>query len=267
MEKLQCNKLIMKQKTGTYSFVVEPYLCDLNGKATLSMLGNFMLKAAATHANDRGFGYDAMMAIEKAWVLSRLNVQINKYPTIYETISVQTWIEDVSKIFTQRCFALINEGGEEIGYGRSVWAAIDIKTRRAVNLAEMDNSILDHIETERQIPLKKMGKIANTTSEPVYLYTPKYSDIDINRHFNSIKYIEHFLDLFEIDVHKNKFVHEFEIAFLSEALPKNKLSFHKEETGDGCFLLELKNSEKDESVCRASVQFCENSTKPANSSR
>ena len=245
----------MKQKIGTYTFNVEPYLCDLNGKATLSMLGNFLMKAASMHAEERGFGYDAMTAIEKAWVLSRLGIQINTYPSVYETVRVQTWIEDVNKIFTQRCFALLNESGEEIGYGRSIWAAIDIKTRRAVNLVEMDASLLNYIEADKQIPVEKIGKIANTTSEAVYLYTPKYSDIDINRHFNSIKYIEHFLDLFEIDTHKNKSVHEFEIVYLSEAFPKDKLTFHKEQISDNRFLLELKNSEKDESVCRASVRF------------
>ena len=245
----------MKQKIGTYTFNVEPYLCDLNGKATLSMLGNFMMKAATIHAHERGFGYDAMMAIEKAWVLSRLSIQINTYPTVYESVRVQTWIEDVSKIFTQRCFALLNKNGEEIGYGRSIWAAIDITTRRAVNLVEMDKRLLDYIEEDKQIPLEKIGKVESTTSEAVYLYTPRYSDIDINQHFNSIKYIEHFLDLFEIDIHKNKSVCQFEIVFLSEALPGNNLSFHKEQLRDNHFLLELKNIEKDESVCKASVQF------------
>ena len=245
----------MKEKTGEFSFTVEPYLCDLNGKATLPMVGNFMLRAAAMHAEERGFGYETMMAIERTWVLSRFSLQINKYPVIYETVRVQTWIEDVNKIFTERCFVLLNQNEEEIGYGRSIWAAIDINTRRPVNIAEMDNKIFDYLGVDKQIPLEKIGKIANTTSEPVYVYTPKYSDIDLNQHFNSIKYIEHFLDLFDINMYKNKSVHEFEIAFLSEALPEHKFSFHKEQTGNNRFLLELKNSKTGESVCRASVLF------------
>ena len=243
------------EKIGKFTFHVEPYLCDLNGKATLPIIGNFMLRAAAMHAEERGFGYETMTAIEKTWVLSRFSLQINKYPVIYETVYVQTWIEDVNKIFTQRCFVLLNEKEEEIGYGRSIWAAIDINTRRPVNIAEMDNKIFDYLGEDRQIPLRKIGKIAGSTSEPVHFYTPKYSDIDLNQHFNSIKYIEHFLDLFDIDTYKNKSVCKFEIAFLSEALPKQKFLMHKEQIEDDHFLTELKNAENGESVCRASIFF------------
>lgn len=45
---------------GSYQFKIDAYLTDFSGKATLSMLGSFMLQAATIHAEERGFGYSYM---------------------------------------------------------------------------------------------------------------------------------------------------------------------------------------------------------------
>ena len=41
-----------------------------------------------------------------------------------------------------------------------------------------------------------------TETNPIAEYQTKYSDIDVNGHVNSIKYIEHILDLFPLEQFK-----------------------------------------------------------------
>ena len=53
-----------------------------------------------------------------------------------------------------------------------------------------------------------------------------YSDIDINGHVNSIKYIEHILDLFPIEYYKKYRIKKFDIAYIMESHNNDKLNFY-----------------------------------------
>lgn len=73
-------------------------------------------------------------------------------------------------------------------------------------------------------------------------YRTKYSDIDINGHVNSIKYIEHILDLFPIEVFKEKRVKRFEMAYVAESYYGDTLSFYREEVGEGEYDIEVRKN-------------------------
>ncbi len=241
-------------KIGQFNFIIESMLCDFSGKAPLPYLCDMLLKSAGMHADERGFGYEDISQKGKAWVISRIGIYMKRYPLHDEKITVQTWVESVEKYFTRRCFALLDEAGTEIGCAQSIWAAIDLASRRPTNIVEMDTSILEYLGAEKNISAGKLEKIPAVAEEAQLTYLPRYSDIDINRHFNSVKYIEHILNLFDFQHFEENQVSTFEIAYLSEALASSQLSFHRQEHAPNAFYVEIKN-EKNESVCRASVSF------------
>ena len=80
---------------------------------------------------------------------------------------------------------------------------------------------------------------------PVSVYETRYSDIDINGHVNSIKYIEHILNLFPLEVFKEKFVKRFEIAYVAESYYGDTLSFYKEEKENGSIDIEIRKNGTD----------------------
>ena len=97
--------------------------------------------------------------------------------------------------------------GKTFGYARSIWAAIDVETRRPTLL---DIARLSAYVTDRPCPIEKPGKIAAVENETEGVpYFIKYSDLDINGHLNSIKYMEHLLDLFDLDLFKTKDIKRF----------------------------------------------------------
>ena len=51
-------------------------------------------------------------------------------PRAYEKFSIQTWVENVYRLFTDRNFAILNQEGKPIGYARSIWAMISMETRK-----------------------------------------------------------------------------------------------------------------------------------------
>jgi acyl-ACP thioesterase len=217
-----------KSKVGEFHFVTESYLLDFRGRITVPMIGTYLLHAASIHAAERGFGFSDMNSSHTAWVLSRLAIEIDEYPGMSEEITLYTWIEEAGRLFTNRCFELADAGGRTFGFARSIWAAIDMETRRPTPL---DVDALNVYKADRPCPIEKPGKILpieqDTPGDP---YKVKYSDLDVNGHLNSIKYMEHLLDMFDIGMYTKKRISRFEIAYLSEGKYGMPLTLHIAET-------------------------------------
>lgn len=238
-----------KTKVGEFQFVTEPYLSDFRGRVTIPMIGNYLLQVASKHAAERGFGYSDMSEKHTAWVLSRLAIEIIEYPAVSESITLYTWVDEVGRLFTSRCFELVNSEGKTFGYARSIWAAIDVNTRRPTLL---DINRIGEYISDRPCPIEKPGKIAPIENETEgSLYVVKYSDLDINGHLNSMKYIEHLLDLFDIELFKTKDIKRFEIAYQSEGKYGMELMLHKLKMDSDSYSLSICNGGK--AICRASV--------------
>ncbi len=242
----------MLPKVGSFKFHIESYVCDFRGKVTLPVMGNFILQAATMHAQARGFGYEMVSKDNVAWVLSRLSIEIYEYPGYDEDLTVETWIEDVSRLFTQRCLRFIDQNGKTIGYARTIWAAIDIETRRALDINTWRPDLMEYVDATIDCPVEKPSKIPSVDGiEPAMGYSVRYSDIDINRHMNSIKYIEHTLNVFDLEFFKRKNIRKFEMVYLAEGRFGDKLKLYKEEAENGEFLVDTKK--EDDSVCRSRI--------------
>ena len=114
-------------------------------------------------------------------------------------------------------------------------------------------SITDYI-CDKECPIEKPGRIKVSTDCPVYEYQTKYSDIDINGHVNSIKYIEHILDLFPLEQFREKAVRRFEMAYVAESYYGDRLSFYREQKSENEYDIEVKKNDT-EVVVRSKVEF------------
>lgn len=241
-------------KIGTYSFIAEPFHVDFTGRLTLGVLGNHLLNCAGFHATDRGFGIATLNEDNYTWVLSRLAIELEEMPYQYEKFSVQTWVENVYRLFTDRNFALLDKDRKKIGYARSVWAMINLNTRKPADLLALHGgSIVDYV-CDEPCPIGKPSRIKVTSAEPVATLTAKYSDIDINGHVNSIRYIEHILDLFPIEMYRAKRIRRFEMAYVAESYYGDELSFFMDDAGEDVYQVEVRKN-GGEVVCRSKVEF------------
>lgn len=240
------------KRIGRYEFVIDAYLTDFKGRATLPMIGGFMLQAATKHAEERGFGYSAMATQQKAWVLSRMVIELTEYPQNDTIFIINTWVADVNKLFTERYFSFQNQSGKTIGYAKSIWASIDLETRRPTNVLELEG-LVDYINKEESCLIDGVRKILPIKdSEPIDYFTVKYSDVDINKHLNSMKYIEHFVDFFDMDMFVEKEIKRFQINYVNEALYGAKIDILKKEESEGSvFVLEMKN--QDVTICTSHI--------------
>ena len=250
------------EKIDSYPFLVEPFHVDLTGRMFLSILGNHLLNAAGNHSQRRGWGIGALNETRHTWVLSRLSIEFDEMPRQYEKGRIETWVESVIRLFTNRNFAILREDGTPYGYARSIWAMIDLETRRPCDLLTLyEGDILNYVvpDGEKPCPIAGHGRFRFTDAQLVRTLETYYSDVDINGHINSIKYIEHILDLFPLQRFTQQRLQRFEIAYKTESYLGDTLSFYQQPVNDNEIDIEVrKNVTPDapgEVVCQAKVRF------------
>ena len=243
-------------KIGKYEFMAEPFHCDFTGQLFMGHLGNHLLNAADFHSSDRGFGMKYLMGIQRSWVLSRLAIEMTDMPSQYTRFDVETWVESAMRYFTQRNFSVTGKDGHVYGYGRSVWAMIDTATRQPTDIFSIDNgAITQWIEKEKPCPIDKGGRVKMTNqAQLLHTIDTGYSDVDINGHINSVKYIEHVLDLWPLDWYRTHRVRRIEIAYVAEAHGGDQLSFYSEETAPNAYSIRIARTDGTE-VARSHVVF------------
>lgn len=219
-----------QSKTEFYHFEVEPFHVDFTGHIFMGVLGNHLLNAAGHHSHNRGWGIDHLNEAHYTWVLSRLSIELDEMPAQYEHVEVETWVESVMKLFTERNFSICNaDDGRLYGYARSIWAMIDTSSRRPANLLTLhDGDILRYVvpAAEKPCPIARHSTIRTTATEPMRRFQTFYSDVDINGHINSIKYIEHILDLFPRKHYERYRLSRFEIAYKTESYLGDELTVY-----------------------------------------
>ena len=250
-------------KIGSYDFLAEPFHCDFSQHLFMGHLGNHMLNAADFHSSARGFGMKYLLTINRSWVLSRLAIEMDEMPVQYTKFNVETWVESAMRYFTSRNFRVVGDDGKVYGYGRSIWAMIDTESRQPTDIFAIDNGAINQwIVKDKECPIDKGGRVKmSDDAEFIRTIDTYYNDVDINGHINSVKYIEHILDLWPIDWYRMHRIRRFEIAYVAEAHAGDQLSFYKEsgvgsqETVEYCVRITKDSPDGLVEVCRSKVIF------------
>lgn len=250
------------EKIDSHNIYVEPFHVDFTGHIFMGVLGNHLLNAAGNHSQRRGWGIGALNETRHTWVLSRLSVEMTRMPEQYQHCTIKTWVESVMRLFTNRNFAILDADGQPMGYARSVWAMIDVDTRRPCDLMSLyDGDILRYVvdEADNVCPIEGHGRFRFHDARLVRTLDTYYSDVDINGHVNSIKYIEHILDLFPQEDF-TRGIRRFEIAYKAESYMGDRLTFYiQRNDADGSNDVEVRKNVTEGSagdvVCQARVIF------------
>ena len=236
---------------ASYKYRVEPQEVDFTLRASVSSIINYMLNVAGLDAHNKGFGVEVLQGNSFTWVLSRLAIEVKHQPVQYSDIEVDTWVNEFNRLTTTRNFRL-HKGEEMQAEGVSQWCAIDMSTRQAVDL-NIFKDIYSRALVDEPSPIAAPARLrgiapAATMSRPVV-----YSDLDFNRHMNTLRYIDLIFDAMPLEViEKNKGL-RLDIHFLAEALYGDRLTvgYVAEES-----VWQFEISANDEKVlCRARIEL------------
>jgi medium-chain acyl-[acyl-carrier-protein] hydrolase len=238
-------------RSAEYLFQVQPIDVGFRERIRFVRLGAYLLDTAGLNASENGFGINVLHAEQRAWVLSRFAVEMSQYPKSGETFSIETWIEDFGRIFTTRNFCVRDASGEVIGGGSSIWCMIDMESRKAVDLRSKQE--YEGFATGIPSPIDKPIKVLSPQSEPISRHRIKYSDIDFNRHTNSMKYLEWMLDLFPMEVYQHQQVKRMDVNYVNEAVFGDVVDIYRSTPELNRYVFGLKRG--DDSICNAQLMF------------
>lgn len=235
--------LSIEERVGTYPDYIEPFHVDFLGRVYPGVLCNDMLNAAGKHSGARGWGITELMKDRHTWVLSRFSVELNRIPVTGELINISTWVNHAIKLFTTRFFSLTLPDGTALGYGRSIWAMINTETRKPADLLTFrDGELLNWVvtEDEKPCPIAEMKTLRIRNATLAREVQTHYSDVDINGHINSMKYVEHIVNLLTRE-QLARGVKRLDIAYKSESYWGDTLSLYTEwEKDDEILLVDVK---------------------------
>ena len=208
---------------------IKSYFINRFGELSTSFMFYQMQEIAWEHANYLGFGYHKLKESNMFWVLARLYIKIEKRPVWTEKLSLETWSRGTDGFFGYRDFNFFDSEGNNIIQATSSWLILDAGNKKIVRLTRFE----EFPEYSESILGINPSKVAIPESEEKTKFTPVlFNEIDINQHFNSGRYIERIIDSYPFEFHEKYKLNEFEINFLKEGQPKDRLTVIKEKRNE-----------------------------------
>jgi acyl-ACP thioesterase len=201
----------------THNVNLRAFESDFNGRWKPSGIMVRMQEIAEDHATAIGCGRrDMVEETGMVWMLTRLHLEMKKYPTIAQDIRVKTWHGPVPRLVFPRHFSFAYPNGEYLGCATSDWVLFNINGRRLMRPSalrvpyEADESLAPPARLPLRIRLPE-------NMRTVEIRRVRYSDTDMNIHMNNASYVDWICDLFSTEWLAKHMLSELDITYSAEA--------------------------------------------------
>ncbi len=233
---------------------------DFRKELLFEVLGRNILDTADMNSEAVGHGMGDLAKEGRSWVISRMTIEMNRMPRVYEKYSVETWFESLYRMFVNRNSA-ITADGEVLGYARTIYSIIDNTTRQPLEIMQHYGCAFDQLlNPDKACDIAGHSHIRPLNVDaPVMSLKPVYHDLDCNGHFNSVKYAVHLTDLFSRDFYEKHELKRVEVAYVAESYYGDTLNFYLKETGPLKYQAEIRRrgeaDGKETTTVRALITF------------
>jgi medium-chain acyl-[acyl-carrier-protein] hydrolase len=178
-------------------------------------LVNFHIQVAWHHAQNLGFGIDFLHENALVWMLSRMHIKIYCYPHWDEYIKLQSWPKGIRRLFYLRDFRFFDQQNNIISEATSEWLIINLASRRP-KLYNPDHNIFQ--ENTGKHALEGEVPVLSTPMSEADIFANKvvYSDVDLNQHLTTTRYVDWMFDCFDLDFLKQNPYSELVLNFIKE---------------------------------------------------
>ena len=204
--------------------------------------------AAIEDAENIGYNASKTMGAGLLWVFSRVYVRFHKMPEYLSEATFETRPGAKKAFLFPRYAKMEDKDGNVIAELSSIWALIHDDTRQLEMRPQLDS--VDQTDgTELPIP----GKVVASPCSFAYSRQIEYSDLDLNRHLNNVRYIEMLLNLHDAKFYEENMIEELLIQYeteihegeLVEVFADEKKTYVRGVVGDRiCFEANLKYGPK-----------------------
>ena len=203
-------------------FRIYSYQTDVANQWRPGAILEVMQEMAGAHAELLGVGRNALMQKNLAWVLTRVEVEMDRYPVSHETVTVETFPMPVRRWFFPRYYVFRDGAGLEIGRAGSLWVLLDFTSRRMSRPDDVARFLPDNSDMIAPLGLPApVTEVSGTLETATRL--PVYTDLDCNQHVNNTKYMDWCCNALGIDTMKTHCLSHFMLNFDAEIRPGQEI--------------------------------------------
>lgn len=203
--------LVYRQKFSIRSYEVG---ADMSGSIETMM--NHLQETALNHVcvagmNGDGFGSThEMTRLNLIWVVTRMQVHVERYPSWGDVVEIDTWVAGSGKNSLRRDWLVRDyKTGYILAQATSTWVMMNRNTRKLSKFPEAVKNEISPYYLERtvidQSHHEKLEKLGDDTAQYIHSnLTPRWTDLDVNRHVNNIKYIGWILESVPVSILENQ---------------------------------------------------------------
>ncbi|KAD5317724.1 hypothetical protein R6Q59_033053 [Mikania micrantha] len=183
------------------NFSIRSYEIGADRTASIETLMNHLQETALNHVKSAGllgdgFGSTPEMCKKNLfWVVTKMQVIVDRYPTWGDVVQVDTWVASSGKNGMRRDWLLRDcKTGEILTKASSNWVMMNKETRRLSKIPDEVRGEIEHYFVDAPPVVednsRKLPKLEENTADYVRDgLTPRWSDLDVNQHVNNVKYI------------------------------------------------------------------------------
>ncbi len=212
-------------------FRVRTFECQVDGGISISALMGYLQEVAAGHAQELGFGFDALGELGGYWVLSNIKIEIARLPRRNDEVTLRTWPSGHTRTVAKREFVGKDQDGCEMFRAGSEWMVVNKETNRLKNLVRLG---LDLPKSgQKALPGELSRLELRGDYRPVDRVRVPYSSIDLNGHVNNTEYVRWGVDALRRAFTFAGDIRSLQATYLSEVLEADEveLSVSSDEKG------------------------------------
>jgi medium-chain acyl-[acyl-carrier-protein] hydrolase len=232
---------------------IESFDVDILGRMRPQTLFAYLLNSAWNHARGTVYGYEELSDRNLMWVLIKMQIVIKRQPKWGDQVVIETWGKRIERLYALRDFAVRSAAGEKMISATSSWMILGKKSGRPQRFDQKIDGFpwlpgKEEIETD----LQKVQKLQS--GKQIGHFRVQFSDIDVNRHVNSSKYLQWMIDSHSQEHLEEAELKAIELSFLAEALPKDEIAVLSEGRGNNELCSVIRVSDNKE-LCRARFEW------------
>lgn len=188
-------------------------------EATSLTILRYLEDAAIAHSESVGYGVGRLKSEQRAWILNRWHLQIERYPVYGEKVIIETWPSNFERFYATREFLIINQNLEIIGRATSLWIFINTQSKRPLRIGPefQDAYGLEPLRAiEDSFGQLHIAKESEDGCEREQTFLVRRSDIDTNGHVNNANYLQWMLEVIPEEIYQDKRLASLEIIYKKE---------------------------------------------------
>lgn len=234
----------------SYKYRVEPQDVDFTLRASVASIISYMLNVAGIDAHNKGFGVDVLQGQSFTWVLSRFAIDISRRPDQYDDITIDTWVNEFNRLSSTRNFRLMRSD-RCLAAAVSQWCMLNMETRQVVDMSLL-RDVYERAMVAEESPTSAPQRLRGVDVQKSVERPVVYSDIDFNRHVNTLRYVDMMFDNLPLERIEQNNGMRIDINFIAEARYGDILAIGSISEGD-TYSFEISSLGK--TLCRAKIEF------------